>query len=77
MLRIAWRTSAPVLAEKLTMVMTPMSFFTSHLTGLSWMISRVSVRSIGLSRPGRTSVSFRLVPGAPRILSTASSSVPP
>jgi len=77
MLRIAWRTSAPVFAEKLTMLMTPMPFFTSHFTGFSWMISRVRVRSIGLSRPGRTMVSLICVPGAPRILSTASSSVPP
>ena len=35
LMRIAWRTSAPVLAEKLTILMTPILFFTSHLTGFS------------------------------------------
>ena len=39
--------------------------------------SRTNATSNGLSRPGRTTVRLILVPGTPRIDSTASSSVPP
>ena len=41
------------------------------------MIARCTATSNGRSRPGRTMVSLTEVPGSPRILSTASSSVPP
>ena len=59
------------------MLMMPTPFFTSHLTGF-WMItSRFMLTSIGLSRPGRTSVSAIGVPGVPRIWLIASSRVDP
>jgi hypothetical protein len=47
------------------------------LTGFSSIRSRITVRSNGLSRPGRTMVSLIDVPGLPRIFSTASSRLKP
>jgi hypothetical protein len=58
------------------MLMMPTRSLISHFTGLSSMRSRISATSNGLSRPGRTTVSVILLPGVPRIASTASSSVP-
>ena len=77
MLTSASRVSAPVWAEKPLTLMMPTLSFTSHLTGRSSIRSRVMETSNGLSRPGRTMVSLTVVPGLPRIFSTASSSVKP
>ena len=70
-------TSAPVCSEKPVTEIMPMRSFTSHCTGFRSIIARVSVTSNGPSRPGRKIVSLILVPGAPRMASTASSKVPP
>ena len=74
---IAARMSVVASAEKLVTVSTPTSPLTSHLTGFRSMTSRISDISIGLSWPSRTMVTSILVPGRPRICSTASSSVRP
>jgi hypothetical protein len=62
---------------KVLMLMMPMPSLTSHLTGrkLDPLAGDGDVER--LVAAGRTMVSLIAVPGAPRILSTASSSVPP
>ena len=74
---IARWVASVVTRLKVVTVRMPTPSRTSERTAGMSMIARVMATSNGRSRPGRTTVRLTLVPGWPRIRSTASSRVPP